>query len=133
MFNPMGGGLALIKYKSKEEAIKAQSALNNCYLSNTTILVDLILESEVQNYLSGQQQQQQQQITPNLMNNWNGTNDAVYRNGQQSAANPWRNNTRLAAAAESQWSFNGNLWGSNNNSIDATTLLPNDLLNGESA
>lgn len=132
MFNPMGGGLALIKYKSKEEAIKAQSALNNCYLSNTTILVDLILESEVQNYLSGQPQQQQQ-ITSNLMNNWNGGSNGapVYRNGQQSTANPWRN--PAAPAAESQWSFNGNLWGSNNNSIDATTLLPNDLLNGESA
>lgn len=130
MFNPMGGGMALIKYKSKEEAIKAQSALNNCYLSNTTILVDLILESDVQNYLSGQPQQQ---ITSNLMNNWNGTNasnGAVYRNGQQSTANPWRNQT---APAESQWSFNGNLWGSNNNSIDAATLLPGDLLNGESA
>ena len=131
MFNPMGNGLALIKYKSKEEAIKAQSALNNCYLSNTTILVDLILESEVQNYLSGQQQ-----ITSNLMNNWNGSNGAVYRNGgQQSAANPWRNQTPIPSAppAESQWSFNGNLWNSNNNSIDASTLLPGDLLNGESA
>ena len=127
MFNPMANGLALIKYKSKEEAIKAQSALNNCFLSNTTIMVDLISESEVQNYLSGQQT-----ITSNLMNNWNGSSNGAqaYRNGGQ-PANPWRNQTQ--AVAESQWSFNGNLWGSNNNSIDASTLLPGDLLNGESA
>ncbi|XP_022252116.1 protein Gawky-like [Limulus polyphemus] len=44
-------GIALVRYSSREEASKAQSALNNCVLGNTTILADIPSESEVQQYL----------------------------------------------------------------------------------
>jgi len=132
MFNLMNNGVALVKYKSREEAMKAQSALNNCYLSNTPIYVDLIAENEVQHYISGQQTNNNSN-----MNSWNSNNqpNGVYRNNSQtminSNNNPWRNNQQLN---DNPWSNGSNLW---NNSLDASSmpinLLPGDLLNGESA
>lgn len=44
-------GAAIARYANREQAIKAQSALNNCVLGNTTILADLPQESEVQQYM----------------------------------------------------------------------------------
>lgn len=44
-------GTAIARYANRDQAIKAQSALNNCVLGNTTILADLPPESEVQQYL----------------------------------------------------------------------------------
>ncbi|XP_045771853.1 protein Gawky isoform X3 [Maniola jurtina] len=41
-------GLALARYATREEAAKAQMALNNCVLSNTTIFAESPAESEVQ-------------------------------------------------------------------------------------
>ncbi|XP_018401324.1 PREDICTED: trinucleotide repeat-containing gene 6C protein isoform X1 [Cyphomyrmex costatus] len=40
-------GIALTKYSSRDEAIKAQGALNNCVLGNTTIFAESPAESEV--------------------------------------------------------------------------------------
>jgi trinucleotide repeat-containing gene 6 protein len=45
-------GIALCKYNSREEASKAQQALNNCVLSNTTICAESPNEGDVQNILS---------------------------------------------------------------------------------
>lgn len=43
--------IALCKYSSREEANKAQMALNNCVLGNTTICAESPTEIEVQNIL----------------------------------------------------------------------------------
>ncbi|XP_037093780.1 protein Gawky-like [Pollicipes pollicipes] len=37
-------GVALVKYSSREEAAKAQGALNNCVLSNTTIMAEAVTD-----------------------------------------------------------------------------------------
>lgn len=44
-------GIALCKYMTREEANKAQMALNNCVLGNTTICAESPNESEVQSIL----------------------------------------------------------------------------------
>lgn len=44
-------GIALCKYSSREEANKAQMALNNCVLGNTTICAESPSEGEVQSIL----------------------------------------------------------------------------------
>lgn len=44
-------GIALCKYSTREEANKAQMALNNCVLGNTTICAESPCEGEVQNIL----------------------------------------------------------------------------------
>lgn len=43
-------GLALCKYSSREEANKAQQALNNCPLGNSTIGAECPSDAEVQTY-----------------------------------------------------------------------------------
>ncbi|XP_054285259.1 protein Gawky-like isoform X2 [Macrosteles quadrilineatus] len=44
-------GIALAKYSTRDEASKAQGALNNCVLSNTSIYSEMLAESEVQQLL----------------------------------------------------------------------------------
>ncbi|KRF85369.1 protein Gawky isoform X2 [Drosophila virilis] len=51
-FHPyLNQGIALCKYTTREEANKAQMALNNCVLGNTTIFAESPSENEVQNIL----------------------------------------------------------------------------------
>lgn len=52
-------GLALAQYSSREEAAKAQSALHNCILSNTTMLAYIPSEAEVAQFLQLAQGTQQ--------------------------------------------------------------------------
>lgn len=68
-------GQTLVRYNTKEEAIKAQKSLNTCVLGNTTIVADFVSEAEAarfaENAMSSSQmpssqpsqwsQQQQQQ------------------------------------------------------------------------
>lgn len=59
-FHPyLNQGIALCKYTTREEANKAQMALNNCVLGNTTIYAESPSENEVQNILQHLPQQQQ--------------------------------------------------------------------------
>ncbi|XP_058815309.1 protein Gawky-like [Topomyia yanbarensis] len=75
-------GIALCKYSSREEASKAQLALNNCMLGNATICAETPTESDVQNIL--------QHLGPP-----SGANGLT---GGQSGGQNWR----LGAAAQSQ-------------------------------
>ncbi|KAH8335847.1 hypothetical protein KR074_006314 [Drosophila pseudoananassae] len=50
-------GIALCKYTTREEANKAQMALNNCVLANTTIFAESPNENEVQNIMQHLPQQ----------------------------------------------------------------------------
>ncbi|EDV33650.2 uncharacterized protein Dana_GF19039, isoform D [Drosophila ananassae] len=50
-------GIALCKYATREEANKAQMALNNCVLANTTIFAESPNENEVQNIMQHLPQQ----------------------------------------------------------------------------
>uniref|UniRef100_A0AAY4ARM0 TNRC6 PABC binding domain-containing protein n=1 Tax=Denticeps clupeoides TaxID=299321 RepID=A0AAY4ARM0_9TELE len=48
-------GSALIRYSSRQEAAKAQSALHMCVLGNTTILAEFVSEEEVTRYFAHSQ------------------------------------------------------------------------------
>ncbi|XP_051928345.1 trinucleotide repeat-containing gene 6B protein isoform X2 [Hippocampus zosterae] len=48
-------GSALIRYGSKQEAAKAQSALHMCVLGNTTILAEFVSEEDVAQYIAHSQ------------------------------------------------------------------------------
>ncbi|CAG2103083.1 unnamed protein product [Medioppia subpectinata] len=98
-------GIALTRYSTREEATKAQSALNNCVLGNTSILADIPQEAEVQQYLqliSGGGQQ----IASNSLNNplnWsqNGQNSSS-SNGVNQSSGLYRNaNSSLQFAGTS--------------------------------
>ncbi|XP_062546138.1 protein Gawky-like isoform X2 [Armigeres subalbatus] len=122
-------GIALCKYSTREEANKAQMALNNCMLGSTTICAETPTEGDVQNIL--------QHLGPP-----SGSNGLT---GGQSGGQNWR----LGAAAQSQsvrtpadtwgsaWPSTGagsNLWGPLDGPSDRGTpanlnsYLPESLL-----
>ena len=47
-------GQALVKYRSTEEAIKAQKSLNTCLLGNTTIVAEFVSEVEALRFVEQQ-------------------------------------------------------------------------------
>uniref|UniRef100_A0A182RVM7 UBA domain-containing protein n=1 Tax=Anopheles funestus TaxID=62324 RepID=A0A182RVM7_ANOFN len=107
-------GIALCKYGTREEAQKAQLALNNCQLGNTTICAEIPNESDIQ------------YILPHLVGNSNGMANGLTSGGGQ--------NWRLSAAAQSQpmvgrsnsvvqdtWSSNS--WGTGNTSSNLWNTL----------
>lgn len=94
-------GIALCKYSSREEASKAQQALNNCILSNTTICAESPSESEVQNILS-------HLGVPAGGNGGNGNgSSATVGAGQNSST--WRPNSQQGGRAGSD---SASTWGS---------------------
>lgn len=144
------GGVALVRYSTREEASKAQSALNNCVLGNTTMLADIPSDSEIQQYLqvsSGQANS----TTWSSQNSGgssgassggsfhsSGSSSTFYGGG--SSGNASNNNNNGGNWNSQLWSFsNTSLWGSSqpSNDHDVSTnpinsFLPGDLLGGES-
>lgn len=98
-------GIALCKYNSREEASKAQQALNNCVLGNTTICAESPSESEVQNILS------HLGVPPNG-GNGNGSGSTAVGAGQNSST--WRPNSQQGRAGSDTASTWGSDWPSSN-------------------
>ncbi|XP_043482810.1 trinucleotide repeat-containing gene 6B protein isoform X3 [Leptopilina heterotoma] len=63
-------GIALTKYSSRDEAIKAQGALNNCVLGNTTIFAESPGDSEVHTLLQQLSHGGQQQTSASGNSGW---------------------------------------------------------------
>ncbi|XP_054718989.1 LOW QUALITY PROTEIN: protein Gawky-like [Uloborus diversus] len=140
-------GVALVRYSTREEASKAQSALNNCVLGNTTMLADMPSEGEIQQYLqqvsSGQagsntwSSQQPQQQSAGGTTGFHGSSSSTFYGGSANGAggSNWSGNVSTSQL----WSFsNPSLWGTSqpSNDHDASTnpmnsYLPGDLLGGE--
>ena len=76
-------GIALCKYATREEASKAQLALNSCVLGNTTICAETIAENEVQNIL--------QQLGPDFIDC--NPRSQSNGNGNSNAGQQWRPRT----------------------------------------
>ncbi|XP_066140474.1 protein Gawky isoform X2 [Euwallacea fornicatus] len=117
-------GFALAKYSSREEATKAQTALNNCVLGNTTILAENPTDWDANT----------------LMQN-------IAANQQSGSSGGWRSSSTKPGGAGDTWSSTAwpnnpsSLWG--NSTLDSSdparatpsslnSFLPNDLLGGES-
>lgn len=140
-------GIALCKYQSREEANKAQQALNNCVLGNTTICAESPTDSEVQTIL-------QHLGVPGGNNTNNNNNNNNVGNmgstggglGGNNNSQPWRtggsqqSNVRSTDTWGSGWSSSGptiNPWTldgptergtpSNLNSFLPESLLAGDL------
>jgi len=125
-------GIALVKYSNRDEAPKAQNALNNCVLGNTTILAETASETDVFNLMQGLNGGASVNSAQSSSNNAGFTSGNPNKTGGE---NPWgvamRDNSPL---------WNNSPWGSS--SMDApdrstpsslNNLLPGDLLGGESA
>lgn len=75
--------MALARYPSREQALKAQAALNNCSIHNTTLAADCPAEAEVQEMLGMLNQ------PVSTWSNGSSTNNS----SQQAAASFHRSNT----------------------------------------
>ncbi|KAJ8668098.1 hypothetical protein QAD02_009761 [Eretmocerus hayati] len=142
-------GIALAKYSSRDEAIKAQGALNNCVLGNTTIFAESPVDSEVHTLLqqlshgsgagggAGAAPGAQQQSVGSGGAGWGGLRPAVTKTGPPPTNDTW------GGGASQLWGgppTTNSLWSSSLDSSDQqratpsslNSYLPGDLLGGES-
>ncbi|XP_059609723.1 protein Gawky isoform X2 [Phlebotomus argentipes] len=127
--------IALCKYSSREEAHKAQVALNNCVLGNTTICAESPSESEVQNIL------QHLALPAASSSQTSGTtaSTSVWRptNQPPTARNSAPNDTWGTGSVWTQSSGGNNLWTPLETGTERGTpsnlnsFLPENLLGGE--
>ncbi|XP_033214194.1 trinucleotide repeat-containing gene 6C protein isoform X3 [Belonocnema kinseyi] len=126
-------GIALTKYSSRDEAIKAQGALNNCVLGNTTIFAESPGDSEVHTLLQQLSHGGQQQTSGSGGSGWG------LRPTNKVAQPPdtWGGSSSQLWGAppttNSLWS-NAGLDSSDQQRVTPSSLnsyLPGDLLGGE--
>lgn len=142
-------GFALVNYGSREEAVKAQGNLNNCLLSNTTILAEFASDSEVKQVM-GQLSHQNQGAPPtpgpggNGAGSWGGSGrgstptsqsgggSKVDSWGGSSGSNLWSSGP---SSASSLWGSGGLADGVEQHRATPSNLkpyLPDGLLTSES-
>ncbi|XP_072152180.1 protein Gawky isoform X2 [Bemisia tabaci] len=115
-------GIALAKYSTKEEAVKAQGALNNCVLGNTTIFAESPAESEVHSLLQHLGQQ--------------GGSNSGWNRPTGGAPKPAGTTDTWSSGWPSN-SPSSSLWGAppldeHRSTPSLNSFLPGDLLGGES-
>ncbi|KAK7590071.1 hypothetical protein V9T40_001684 [Parthenolecanium corni] len=140
-------GIALAKYSSRDEASKAQGALNNCVLGNTTIFAESPAENEVHTLL---QQLNQQSSSSN--NNWSrsgggggggGNNPSKPMQNSASAGSLQTTSDTWSSTSSTSQLWPSALWGAPQSSLETpdphrgtpsslNSFLPGDLLGGES-
>merc|ERR1719481_2543419 len=132
-------GIALVKYGNGQEAKKAQNALNNCVLGNTTILATTTEEQEVENIVR----------TLSQHNGGNPPSNGAGRGSNPSTPFSGSSDYRLAksSSAGDTWSalgsgvslgwpssgIGGSVWGApdndqHNRTTPLNSFLPPDLL-----
>jgi trinucleotide repeat-containing gene 6 protein len=128
-------GVALVRYTSREEAAKAQNALNNCVLGNTTILAETAGEQDVHNLTQGSGNAggpaNNSQPPPHSTS---GGFSSGGSNGRSTNENPWgvlRDSSPLWSS--SPWGSTGLDGPDRATPSSLNSLLPGDLLGGESA
>ncbi|CAG9864079.1 unnamed protein product [Phyllotreta striolata] len=117
-------GFALAKYSSREEAIKAQTTLNNCVLGNTTILAENPTDWDANTLL--------QQVAPNPPSGSSGAWRASQTKQQPSGGGDpwsWPNNPSSTLWPASSLD---NADPARGTPSSLNSFLPNDLLGGES-
>jgi trinucleotide repeat-containing gene 6 protein len=141
-------GIALVKYGNGQEAKKAQNALNNCVLGNTTILAETTGEQEVESIVrtlsqhSGQSGSGQAPPTNTGPAPGRGSTPATpFTSGynslskSSSSGDTW---SALGSGVSLGWpssgaAVGGSVWGAPDNDQHRTTplstFLPPDLLN----
>ncbi|KAK3864155.1 hypothetical protein Pcinc_030143 [Petrolisthes cinctipes] len=110
-------GFALVNYGSREEAAKAQGNLNNCLLSNTTILAEFASDADVKQVM-GQPSHQGQTApptpAPNNNSAWGGSGRGSTPTSQSSSGakvDSWGNGNGAAGLWSSGPAVGSSLWG----------------------
>ncbi|XP_053346473.1 trinucleotide repeat-containing gene 6B protein-like [Clarias gariepinus] len=135
-------GSALIRYRSPEEAAKAQSALHMCVLGNTSILAEFVSEEDVARYFTHSQSRETDGETDRETESETGGGGG---GGVGEVKLGWENLDGAGLSLFNQWShaqepgvwggvapgYHGNnLWGSPQVEDRGQGLLPGNLLGG---
>lgn len=117
-------GTAIVRYANRDQVAKAQSALNNCVLGNTTILADILPDTEVQHYLQLASNGGHSSI-PNLSNGTNGSGSSGHhqshpQSAQSSQQQQQQPNTSHHHASHHSQSYNSN-WSNGTNASQSTS------------
>ncbi|XP_067830436.1 trinucleotide repeat-containing gene 6B protein isoform X3 [Heptranchias perlo] len=139
-------GTALVRYSTKQEAAKAQTALHMCVLGNTTILAEFVSEEEVNRYFA-----QGQLSTPSPgwqtletgQSQMDAVGSSLHSFGGRSGLGQWNSAGGVGRgsgnlAGSSLWAtpnYTASLWGAPNSDDShrmgsPAPLLPGDLLGG---
>ena len=152
VFQSLGQGI--VCYRSKDEAAKAQKALNTCSLGTTTIVAEFCVEADVQRLIEqGQSGQQQPAVNTSVSSLWpnppsSTTSPATSQGPPQRSTSFSSAGSKLEAGSPgSQWngasSVGGGMWSSGTGSSSSSLwahaldeppqnpLLPGDLLGGQ--
>uniref|UniRef100_A0A8C6T472 Trinucleotide repeat-containing gene 6C protein n=1 Tax=Neogobius melanostomus TaxID=47308 RepID=A0A8C6T472_9GOBI len=140
-------GNALVRYSSKDEAAKAQKSLHMCVLGNTTILAEFAGEEEVNRFFAQGQSLGSNttswQANPGTNQTRMGGASQSHAIGQWSGGGAGGNGGAKSGSGDLLWGGvpqYSNLWGPpsgedtrvNASPTPINTLLPGDLLSGES-
>lgn len=101
-------GFALVNYGSREEAAKAQGNLNNCILSNTTILAEFASDADVKGVIGSGAS-----ASSGSSSGWPGPRQPT-PTSSGSKVEPWSTATTSS------------LWGPSGNGSSAASLWSND-------
>lgn len=104
-------GNAVVCYRSKEEAAKAQKSLHMCVLGNTTILADIATEEEIKGFFA----QGQTMATPS--SGWQAIGSSQSRMEQSfpsraSEPNQWNSGDLHSSSLWGGPNYSSSLWGS---------------------
>jgi len=134
-------GLALVKYSNGQEAKKAQNALNNCVLGNTTILAETTGEHDVELIMRSISSGGNSQGQPPAVSHRGSTPATAFGSGYNSLAKSNSGDTWsvLGSGASLGWpstsssGLSGSVWGApdadqHNRNTPLNSFLPNDLL-----
>jgi len=118
-------GIALVKYSNGQEAKKAQNALNNCVLGNTTILAATAEEQEVESII--------RTLSQHSAGAPGGYNSTISKSNSSGERDTW---SSMGSSVSLGWpasSLGGSVWGApdsdqHNRTTPLNSFLPPDLL-----
>lgn len=122
-------GQALVRYNSREEAMKAQKSLNTCVLGNTTIVAEFVSDAEASRFV------EQSPIPAQPTSQWSQQQNSLsYRQSNRNEGSWSSSQTQVPVAPgypANMWTSNsgGGLWGGSG--VDEHNALLGNML-GES-
>ena len=98
-------GQALVKYSSKDEAMKAQNSLNNCPLGNTTIMAEFVSDNDAMRFV-------EQQNAISAPSQWPPSSAPVGGNRQSAFGLPSQRSDDIGNWNTSSMGSGSSMWGS---------------------
>lgn len=137
----LGYGQAVVRYGTKDEAAKAQQSLNSCVLGNTTIIADFVSDTDTARLLeqlNAQGSASSSSSQSGLMRSASEASESLVSSaGSKESANQWNGASTVWSSGGGIGSGGGvgasSLWDGTPGLDEHNSLLPGDLLGGQSS